>query len=270
MLLAILFLSGMDGVLKMQSTRFPLFQVLFFRYLFGALPVLVLVGVRGQWSLLRPEKFWVHAVRILCGLGALACFVFALRSLSLASAVTIFFAAPILLAVLSLVMLNQRPTLRIAAAIVIGMLGVVVALRPGEGILNPITLLVLLAATAYAIAQVLAHKYAKSESAESMTLSLNVGGALICATFVFFDWQAPSTEDWLWFALMGTLGGTGLFFLTEAMRVARPSALAPFEYTAVIWAVGLDFVFWNLLPDGYTLVGCTLITVSGIMVARAR
>src|SRR5690606_35901522 len=156
-------------LLKYQVARFPLVPVLFFRYAFGLIPVLLLVAARGQWPELRPGRYWVHGVRILCGLGARACFVFGLRTLSLARAVTIFFSAPILMAVLSIVMLRQRPTLWTVLAILIGLAGVFLAMRPDEGILRPLSLLVLLAALSYAIAQVLAHKYAASESAASMT-----------------------------------------------------------------------------------------------------
>ena len=65
----------------------------------------------------------------------------------------------------------------------------------------------------------------------------------------------------------GVLGGAGLYLLTEAMRRTRPTLLGPFEYTAVIWAVLADAVFWDVLPDAYTIWGCVLICLAGIIVA---
>ena len=268
MLGAMLCLSGMDILLKYLSTRYPLLQLLFFRYAFGFLPVLVLAGYRGDWTVLRPRRWWVPGARAALGLTALACFVYAIRTMSLASAVTLFFAAPILLTLLSLVVLKQKPSGRTVFAVALGLLGVLIALRPGRGLIDWMALLVLAAATAYALAQILAHKYGDTESGEAMTLWMNVGAGLACAIALPFVWQAPTFRDWLLFGAMGLVGGVGLFLLTESMRRTEPAILGPFEYTAVIWAVCADAILWSLLPDAYTLGGCVLIALAGILTAR--
>lgn len=268
MLGAMALLSAMDALLKFQSDRFALPQILFFRYAFGLFPVLVLAFARRDWQRLRPKLLWVHVARAFCGITALGCFVFAIRKLSLAGAVTIFFSAPLLMSVLSLILLGHRPTRRILAAVGLGLAGVLVAMRPGEGVVSLLSLLVLGAAAAYALAQVLAHKYAKTESAESLTLSLNLIAGAICATLLPFFWTAPLSGDWLRFVLLGLLGGGGLYLLTEAMRLGTPNRLAVYEYTAVAWAVLFDAIIWGVLPDTLTLVGCALIASSGLLVVN--
>lgn len=268
MLLAIACFSGMDAILKHFSDRLPLAQIMLFRYGLGILPIVGIALARGGLSRLRPQRLWVHIARMLCASLALACFITALRTLSLTNATTVFFAGPIFVTVLSVLLLREPLTRVRVAAIGLGLLGVLVAMRPDQEIFRPASGLVAVGALGYACAQVLARRYAASETGEALSFSVNVGAAGIVAIFAPFVWQALEIHDVLLLLGMGTLGGFALFFMTEAMRIASPPLLGPFEYTAVVWSALIEWTVWRLWPDIYTGIGCVLISIGGLYLLR--
>lgn len=273
MLAAVAVLSFMDGILKFQALRYPVLQVLFFRYSFGLLPVLLIAARHpaGFVAALRPARPWVHAVRALCALIALGCFAVAVRELSLANATTLFFAGPIFLTSFSIILLKDKLTKHRGVSVVIGFLGVLVALRPDTGIVHPAAVLVLIGAIGYAVAQILARAYASEESGEALTFWINAGAGLVTLAALPFVWQPlTSATSFGLFVTLGLLGGIGLFFMNQSLRFAPPPALGPYEYTAVPWAVLIDWQVWGVTPDLYTLTGCVLIVISGLYLLRGE
>ncbi len=273
MIAAVAVLGCMDGILKYQALRYPILQVLFFRYSFGMIPALLLAARHpdGMVAVLRPARPWVHVLRAACALVALLCFGLAVRELSLGNATTLFFAGPIFLTSFSIILLKDKLTKHRGASIVIGFLGVLVALRPDTGIVHPAAMLVLIGAVCYAIAQILARAYADEESGEALTFWINAGAGLATLIALPFVWQPITSVASLGlFVTLGLLGGTGLFFMNQSLRFAPPPALGPYEYTAVLWAVLIDWWIWGVTPDLYTLTGCTLIVISGIYLLRGE
>ncbi len=261
----------MDALLKALAGTYPPLQVTALRGL-TALPLVCLYLLwRGQVGavLSRHLRWRLHLLRGVAGLLMMALFVFGLKTLGLAEAYTLTFVAPLIITMLSVPMLKERVPPRHWAAIAVGLGGVLVALRPEHSaFLSLGALAVLAAAACYALSNVVGRIISRTEPAATLvfwtTASLALGGTVLGAA----KWVDVRPEHWPLLAGLAVSGFLGQLAITEAFRHGQASAVAPFEYTAFAWAVALDWSFWRLVPDAYTLAGGAIIIVSGIYLIR--
>jgi len=269
MLAAVAVFSSMDAGLKLLSAHYPPFQVAALRG--GASLPLVLawaLSTAGPRSLLH-VRWPLHLLRGAMGVAMMASFVYALRTLPLATAYSIFFIAPLLITALSVPFLGERVGPRRWIAIAVGLLGVVVLLRPsGEGMLSLAAVAVLLAALMYAVSAITVQLLARTDSTQAMVVwvmvLMTVGAGAIAAP----HWVAIRPADLWLVAGVGVAGAIGQYAITEAFRLGEASLLAPLEYTALVWGVVLDATLWGVLPDSITWVGAAIIIASGLYLVR--
>lgn len=290
-------LSVNDMAIKALSGGYPLHQVVLTRALIGlagvAAALLLARGLRGAWDAVRPRRVGLHALRAACVLASNLSYFLGLAALPLADGVAIFFVAPLLMTALSVPLLGERVGPRRWAAVAVGLLGVLVMLRPGPGFVQPASLLVLLSALAYALTNILTRRMGPTEGAVAMSvstqgafvlLSLAVGaavgdgrlaaGAGPSLTFLLRAWAWPPLADWPLFLATGCATTLGGLMLAQAYRLSPPALVAPFEYAAmplaVLWGV-LAFGTW---PDRVAWLGIALICGAGLYAlwreARAR
>lgn len=269
MLVAVLVFALMDAALKMLSTRYPPFQVAALRGA-SSLPLVLawVLSTAGLRPLLH-VRWPLHLMRGAIGIAMMAAFVYALRSLPLSTAYSIFFVAPLLITALSVPFLGERVGPRRWAAIVIGLIGVLVVLRPtGEGVLTLPGLAVLLAALGYAVSAITVRVLARTDSTQAMVVwlltSMAIGAGVVAAP----DWVPIRSEDLWLIAAVGVAGAVGQYAITEAFRRGEASLIAPLEYTALVWGVLLDFTLWGVLPDAITWIGAAIIVASGVYLLR--
>jgi drug/metabolite transporter (DMT)-like permease len=255
----------MDAALKLLSTHYPPFQVAALRGL-ASLPFVLVwaLATVGPMRLLQ-VRWPLHLLRGVLGVLMMASFVYALRSLPLSTAYTVFFVAPLLITALSVPVLGERVGPRRWVAIAIGFLGVLVVLRPtGEGVLTLAGFAVLLAALGYAVSAITVRILARTDSTQAMVVWLMTSIALGAGALALPHW-VPLQAAHLWLiAGLGVAGALGQYTVTEAFRHGEASSIAPLEYTALIWGVALDFSLWGVLPDGMTWVGAAIIVLSGL------
>jgi drug/metabolite transporter (DMT)-like permease len=269
MLVAVGFFAAMDALLKVLSTRYPALQVAALRG-WVALPLVALwIHSRGTWHTVWRIRWALHLLRGALSIGMLALFTTGLKQLPMATAYTLFFVAPILITLLSAPVLGERVPRAHWWAVAGGMAGVLVALRPGvDGIVSWAGLAVLGAAVCYAVAAVAARLSSRTDSSESLMLWIMVMVALAGTALAWPNWKpVQQTDVWL-LAGLACAGFGGQLFITEAFRYGQASAVAPFEYTALAWGLGVDCLVWNTLPDGTTLLGGAIIVASGLYVLR--
>ncbi len=270
MLAATAFFSCMDAVMKLLAATYPPMQVAALRGL-SALP---LVGVYVWWrgettrTLLR-VRWSLHLLRGALGITMLTLFATGLRSLPLAEAYTLFFIAPLLITMLSIPVLKERVPPLHWIAIALGMVGVVVALRPDQSAFQSWgALAVLAAAGCYAVSAIAGRVLSRSDSSASlvfwMTLQLSIGAGVLAAA----HWVPLRAADGLLIAALAITGFLGQICITEAFRQGQASVVAPFEYTALAWGIGFDWLLWQALPDGMTLLGGAIIVCSGLYLVR--
>ena len=269
MLVSVALFSLMDAGLKTLSAHYPPFQVAALRGA-SSLPLvaawaLATVG----WRPLLRVRWPLHLLRGVLGIVMMASFVYALRTLPLSAAYSIFFVAPLLISALSVPILREYVGPRRWAAIVIGLLGVLVVLRPtGQGVLTMAGFAVLLAALGYAVSAITMRVLARTDPTQATTFWLLAMMALGAGALALPDW-VPLRGEHLWIiAGIGVAGAFGQWAITEAFSRGEASLIAPLEYSALVWGLLLDLTLWGVLPDGITWLGAGIIVASGLYLLR--
>ncbi|QDH71660.1 DMT family transporter [Lysobacter alkalisoli] len=269
MLAAVAFFSLMDAGLKTLSTGYPPFQVACLRGAASLPFVLAWALWSGGVASLRVHRWSLHLLRGVLGVTMMVCFVYALQTLPLSTAYSIFFVAPLLITALSVPLLGERVGPRRWTAIAIGLLGVLVLLRPsGEGLVSVAALAVLVAATGYALSAIAVRVLGRTDSMQSMMVWLMAMIAVGAGALAWPDWVPIRAADGWVILGVGVAGALGQYAITEAFRVGEASLIAPLEYTALVWGVLLDLSLWGVLPDAITWLGAAIIVASGLYLLR--
>jgi drug/metabolite transporter (DMT)-like permease len=278
--------SVQDLILKLVSDRYPLSEVMAFRGAV-ALPILALLAARdgGLRSLVTP------GTAAMIGRGAVMFFAYAgyclaLPALPIATTVALYFSAPLFITILSFFWLGDPVGWRRWLAVSIGFAGVLVMLRPGAALFDWAGLLALLSGLAYGLSMILARKLGRRETAPAMAFWGNavfLAGALALALafgdgrfddgashptlgFLWRGWVWPTVVDGALMAGCGVIAALGLTLLTQAYRIADSTAVAPFEYSYILWALFWGWVFFAEWPDLPAWAGTGLILLAGLMV----
>ena len=269
MLVSVALFALMDAGLKTLSAHYPPFQVAAMRGL-SSLPLVLgwALASAGAGALLR-VRWPLHLVRGVLGIVMMASFVYALKRLPLSTAYSIFFVAPLLITALSVPILGEHVGPRRWTAIAVGLLGVLVVLRPtGEGVLTLAGLAVLVAAFGYAVSVILVRVLARTDSTQATTFWLLALMALGAGLLAWPGWVPLRGEHAAIIAGIGIAGALGQYTITEAFRSGEASLVAPLEYSALVWGVLLDLSLWGVLPDGLTWLGAAIIVGSGLYLIR--
>lgn len=266
MLLAVAAFSLMDAGLKALSPHYPALQVAALRA-WASLPVIVLwvACSRGGFGQLLAVRWSLHLLRGALGIVMLAGFAYAIRTLPLSEAYAIFFVAPLLIAALAAPLLGEQVGAHRWAAILIGLAGVLVVLRPGgEQWLSWAGLASLLAALCYALSAIAARVLGRTDSSISMVFWLMAMVAVGSSVLNGSDWIMVRAEHgWILLGIALT-GALGQYAVTEAFTRGQASLIAPLEYTALAWGCGLDWLIWSTLPDVWVWPGAGIIIASGL------
>jgi drug/metabolite transporter (DMT)-like permease len=269
MLLAVAMFSLMDTAMKLLSEHYPAMQVAALRGLSSLPLVLAYVGWRGAFGTMFKVRWAIHILRGALGVAMLSLFAFGLKNLSLAEAYSIFFIAPALITALSVVFLKERVDLARWVAIAVGLVGVVVVLRPtGAGMLTLGGLAILGAAACYAVSAITSRILGRTDSSEQMVLWLMLMMSIGATALAAPGWVALRSGDLLLLTGLAVSGFIGQLAITEAFSKGEASSIAPLEYTALAWGVGLDWLLWAALPDRYTMIGAAIIIGSGVYLVR--
>lgn len=258
----------MDASMKHLAAHFGAFEVAALRCLSSVFLLCLPAGVQGSWRTLRPRSPLLHLARGLLGVVTLTSFVYAVRLLSLAETYSLFLCAPLLMTALSVPIHGERVPLRRWLAIGAGLCGVLVILRPfgsGPGSIAAIAAAAL-SATSYALSALTVRTLGRENSSASMAFwSLLIAG-IGCAILGAGDLRAVPARDFGWLAMVGLCGALGQYWLTDAFRLAPPSVVGPFEYTAILWAFAIDWLFWSVAPTRALLLGAAIVIASGLFV----
>ena len=277
--------SFQDIIIKHLSGSLPVHEIVVIRGLVAAPLIFLYVHFDSGLGALTTKRPWLHAVRAVAMFISYLTFYLAIAAVPLTTAVALFFTAPLMITALSIPMLRERVGWRRWLGVLIGFCGVLVILRPGVTAIEPAAFLALVSALAYSLAQLLGRRLGATESAAVMTFYMAImfiylGGLLGLALgsgefsdssnpaldFLFRAWTVPSGLELAMLVAIGVISAVGFVFLTQAYRIGEANKVAPFEYTVMIWAIMLSFLFFGSTPDMFTLLGAGLIAASGIYV----
>jgi drug/metabolite transporter (DMT)-like permease len=267
MLAAVAIFSVMDASMKQLTRTYPAAQVSCLRGL-ASIPVMLaaVVWLR-DWRQLWPVRWPAHLLRAGLAVSMLSLFVYSLKSLALTQAYAIYLCAPLIVTALSALLLREPVGWHRWLAITIGLGGVLTMLRPNAAHFVALGALAALgSALSYAFGVIMLRTLARTESTLSVAFAFVLAVALANGAVALPHWLPLQGRDWPWIAAVGISGAGGQLLLIEAFRSAPASVIAPFEYTALLWGVALDWVLWGLLPDQRILLGGAVVTASGLYV----
>jgi len=285
--LGVMLFSTQDAIIKSISHDHAVTLAMAIRCVV-ALPLLfLLVHFECGIAKLRSPLFWALVMRGGILLVAYTTYYMGLPALPLAEAIALFFAAPIIVTMLSIPMLGEKVSGLSWAAIALGFTGVLIILQPGTALFNPAALFSLVSAATYALAMVIARKLGVTEPATVMAFYQNavylVGALIIAAIFAVigidqlghpsFDflvrtWAWPNNYDLFLMGICGAIAAVAMSLLTNAYRMADANLVTVFEYTGMIWAPLWGFLFFNEIPRWTTLTGLGLILIAGLISVR--
>jgi drug/metabolite transporter (DMT)-like permease len=268
MVAAVFVFSIMDSLMKRLSAHYAPLQISCLRCISSWLFLLLPIAWQRAWGTLRPTKVELHLLRAVLGIGMLGSFVFAVHRLSLAQTYALFLAAPLLMTALSVPIHGEKVTGKRWLAIVTGLGGVLVILQPwgGRSISMIAAAAAAIATICYSLSALTVRTLGRGNSSMSMVfwymLSVGIGAGLLAIG----DWRPILPVDWGWLAGIGVTGALGQMWLTEAFRRAPPSVVGPFEYTSILWAFGIDWIFWSATPSVSLVLGACIVIASGIVI----
>lgn len=266
MLAAVFFLSSMDVAFKMLVEHYTSFQVVFFRSA-ASLPLFIgwiLLTDRSRFRTAYPGG---HLLRGALGILMLFTVGECFRELQLADAYTLFFAAPLVITLLSGPVLGEPAGPARIAAAVVGFGGVLVLLAPSGGQwISYGALMGLLGMLAYAFSALLLRRLGDRDSTITIAFWFMLIVCLGSAALALPRWRPVSPGHALPIALLGLTGVFGQLLVTAAFRRASVAVVAPFDYTHMIWAVVYGLAFWGYLPGWRVWIGAAIIVLSGLFI----
>jgi drug/metabolite transporter (DMT)-like permease len=197
-------------------------------------------------------------------LGAWLCYYNAAKHLLYGQLVTIYYAAPIIITVLSIPLLKERVGPSRWIAVFVGFAGVVIACDPGDLRIELPVWMTLGAAFMWGMSSILLRMTSATESTLLQMFMSNSIFALGCIGPAIWYWQQPTPFEWLLLLSIGCLGGTAQYLLFDSFKHAPASAIAPMEYSALVWAFGAGFVVWGEVPGKGVFLGAAIIAASGL------
>lgn len=280
-----LIFSVNDVSIKFLSGGYALHQVILIRAIVAMTFILAVIhwSDRG-WSQIATSRPRGHLLRVAIVMLSNVTYFTGLAVLPLADAVAVAYVSPIIITLLSIVFLSEKVGPRRWAAVVVGMVGVIVMLRPGAGVIQPTAILVLVSAVLYACGNLLARHMGGTESAMTLSFYVQAGFVVVSLAmgiwagdghlatedglwaFLFRPWIWPPLADWPVFLATGLSVGIGGMMVTQAYRTTEAGLIAPFEYVGMPLAILWGLVVFGTFPDAISWLGIALICGSGLYV----
>jgi drug/metabolite transporter (DMT)-like permease len=237
----------------------------FYRFAFGLPPLLAWIALSGNLAAWRTQRPMAHVWRAIVGLTTMVLAFSSLAYLPLAESTTIGFAAPLFAVVLSAIVLKEQVGRHRWSAVVLGLVGVLLVMRPHGADLPPLGLaLAIAAAFGVGVVTITIRQIGKTEHPQTTVLWFTLLSMLALGTLMPFHAQVHDGKAWAVLACLGLFGGFGQLFLTASLRFAPVSVVVPFDYTQLLWAVLLGWLLFGDHPPATTWGGAAVIILSGL------
>ena len=270
-MIAVSIFAALDATAKYLAMFYPVPGIVWARYFFQALLMVIVLGPRLGLDLLRTKRPGLQLARGAALVGASLTFFTALALMPLAESSAISFTAPLLLMAMSVPLLRERVDGPAWIAVWLGFSGVLLIIRPGSGVFTWVALLPLCTAFFNASYQILTRKLSGVDNTLTTLFYGGLVGAVIMSFVLPFYWTTPqSVFHALLYVMLGVLAGIGHFILIKAFEHAPASLLAPFIYVQVVAVLLLGYLVFDSFPDGWSLAGMAIIVASGAFVATRQ
>ena len=267
MFLSVCTFSVMDLLVK-WSSDYPTGEVLFFRGFFGLLPTYFLIPKDKLKTFYTTTRSKEHFFRCLMGLMALIAIVVALRELPLAVVVSLSYAAPLFITVLSIFLLSEKVGIFRWLAVLIGFIGVIIIAEPGFKGMNYLYFLPLIFCIGMAFVTITIRKLSTTEPIWLISIFFTITISIAGLATIPMGWVMPNFQDFVLLALIGVTGGSANLFLTQSYKLSEVSLVAPLKYLALIFAIIFGYLIWNEIPTAKTLIGASLVILASLIIFR--
>ena len=256
----------LDTIQKTLIIHHSVFQLLLFNYFFVLMLSLFESKRKNNYLFYKSKNIKSQIFRSLLSVMESGCFVLSFKYLSLANAHSIGSLAPVIVVALSAIILKEKVSVKTWIAIFIGFVGVLIILRPTSSIFDPKALLPLIGAFVLGLYQIITKKVSKYDSNETSLFYTSIIGLIIMSLLASKFWTPVERSSYAMFLGIGIFFSLGLYLQIIALSKARASIIQPFHYSLIFWAIIFGYIFYNDIPDMFTVIGAIIITCSGIFV----
>jgi len=249
---------------KWLIAKYPIGEVVFLRAFVPLIGLSLFVLPRFGLSVFRTRKLKGHVLRGATQSCSQIFLLIAFSLMPLASAIAINFSAPIFATFASILMLRERVGAVRWSALIVGFLGVLIVTNPGPNTFTVGALFALANAVMYGTVTAGVRGLTKTESTETLTMYQMLLMSTAFALMLPFGFRLPTFGDGVWLVLNGVGNGIAQYWWTRALHLAPTSAVAPFQYFTLIWAMLLGFAVWGDLPTLSLLIGGAVVAGSGL------
>ena len=256
-----------DAFIKHLMGTYSLQQTCFLRGATRLIPLMIAVLFQGGGrQVFATEQKKLHLLRLGISLAYTYTFMFSFSICSLTTVYTLGYTSSFFMIVLGALFLKEKVSREKWGAVFFGMVGILIAMRPGIGVFEVSSLVVLFGTILGALNKSLMRKLTKTEHSLAIAIYPNILMVTATLPFLFGKWQNMPLTDWGFFAVIGLLTGAAQYCVTQALRFAEASSLAPVDYSNFIWVLALDLLWWGDLPDFFTVAGASLIIAANLYI----
>jgi drug/metabolite transporter (DMT)-like permease len=258
-----------DVIIKTLGRKIDPFELAFFRYVIGLVimsPIFIRVGVSG----LRTERLGMHVFRLGMACVAMMGVLISVINLPLATATSLSFSRILFTTFVAVLILKEFVSGRRWIATAFGFVGVVIMVRPDAEGIDPIALIAIASAMTFAVANVLIRVLSTTEPPIRILFYYHLGGSLVFVGPAIYWWTTPVGVEWVLIGVLGLLTTIGMVAFVRGFAVGEASVIGPMEYTRLIYAAVLGFLFFAEIPDPYTIFGALIIVGCTTFIARVE
>ena len=265
MLFGVIFFAITAVLIKLLGDSLHIFQIVFFRCLFGLIVVGPIIIKTGS-DIFKIKKPILHIVRVICAILGMSSGFYAISELELATATALSFTRPLFMVVLAIFILNEVVGWRRGIATSIGFFGVVVIIQPGTTEFNPAMFSGLFAAIAVGGALISVKLIVPYDSPEKIMLSFSIGTVIVSFLPAIYVWIEPQTSDFILLISLGIFASLGQYCTIRAYELGEATLISPIDYFQIIFLTFAGFYFFNETPIITTLIGSIIIILSTLYI----
>jgi drug/metabolite transporter (DMT)-like permease len=269
MVASALLFASMAASVRVAARELPNAPIVFFRHSIMLVFLLPWLFRQGRGAL-RTDDVPGHLVRGLAGVSAVACYFYAIARLRLADAVLLNQSMPLFIPLVERAWLGERIPRRLWSVLALGFVGLLLILRPGTGVFEPVALVGLASAVLASIAQVGIRRLTRTEPVTRIIFYFGLVASVVALPPAAWWWKTPSPATWAILLLMGVFATVGQITLTRAYVHAPAASVGPFLYAGPVFAGLLDWLIWGRLPDALFVLGAAIVVAAATLALRLR
>ncbi len=255
----------MDACVKWLD-QFPVGEVLFARFFFGLIPILMLVPKNELTNFYKTSRPKLHAFRAVSGTLAIIALFIALREIPLADVVSLTFGGPIFVTLGSIFFLSEKVGMRRWSAVIIGFIGMLMIIKPAYQELNIFYIFPIIFCIFFACVALSIRSLSKTEPNYRIALYFSLLSMIVGLVTFPFGWVMPNKFELFLLIFTGIIGSVANILLTVSLRIAEASLVTPTKYLNLVFAILLGYFIWDEVPKIFTLIGAGLIIFSSIII----